>query len=239
MTRKEQKLREAIRAQIRKYLKEEKFENPAVKGAKGSTQTALKNFFKDPEFKKMRKDDKIAAAISFINTLGFQKGELTALKTAVKGIKESNNTDIEKVREAIRVQIRKYLKENRSKLREEKEEIPALPTEEDGRVDVNQLFSILGKSVLGKRFARLGSKPDAARAEAIIKFAKMIGVPTSKISDIVSGLLAQQGEEEPMEEPIEEPMDDMPMDDAPMDDMPEEPVEEPMEEPEEEELPEE
>ena len=225
MTHTEKKLREALRAQIRKYLKEEKFENPAIKAATGSTQTALKNFFKNPEFKQMRKDDKINAAISFINTLGFKKSELTALKTAVKGISEPNNTDIEKVREAIRVRVRKYLKENKSKLREEKEKIPALPTEEDGRVDVNQLFSILGKSVLGKRFARLGSKPDAARAEAIVKFAKMIGVPTSKISDIVSGLLAQQGEEEPMEEPIEEPMDDMP--------------EEPMEEPEEEELPEE
>jgi hypothetical protein len=57
MTHTEKKLREALRAQIRKYLKEEKFENPAIKAATGSTQTALKALFKNPEFKQMRKDD--------------------------------------------------------------------------------------------------------------------------------------------------------------------------------------
>ena len=219
MTRKEQKLREAIRAQIRKYLKEAD-EPDYIKKAKGATKTALKKFDSDAEFGKLTPPQKVEFIVAMIKKVGLDTSTKQKLQKALPDLVES-------------------AKRYKAKLREEKEEIPALPTEEDGRVDVNQLFSILGKSVLGKRFARLGSKPDAARAEAIIKFAKMIGVPTSKISDIVSGLLAQQGEEEPMEEPIEEPMDDMPMDDAPMDDMPEEPVEEPMEEPEEEELPEE
>jgi len=219
MTRKEQKLREAIRAQIRKYLKEAD-EPDYIKKAKGATKTALKKFDSDAEFGKLTPPQKVEFIVAMIKKVGLDSSTKQKLQKALPDLVES-------------------AKRYKAKLREEKEEIPALPTEEDGRVDVNQLFSILGKSVLGKRFARLGSKPDAARAEAIIKFAKMIGVPTSKISDIVSGLLAQQGEEEPMEEPIEEPMDDMPMDDAPMDDMPEEPVEEPMEEPEEEELPEE
>jgi (p)ppGpp synthase/HD superfamily hydrolase len=205
MTRTEKKLREAIRAQIRKYLKEAD-EPDYIKKAKGATKTALKKFDSDAEFGKLTPPQKVEFIVAMIKKVGLDSSTKQKLQKVLPSLVES-------------------AKRYKSKLREEKEKIPALPTEEDGRVDVNQLFSILGKSVLGKRFARLGSKPDTARAEAIVKFAKMIGVPTSKISDIVSGLLAQQGEEEPMEEPIEEPMDDMP--------------EEPMEEPEEEELPEE
>tara|TARA_R110001583_G_scaffold8435_19_gene40324 strand:+ start:1804 stop:2451 length:648 start_codon:yes stop_codon:yes gene_type:complete len=215
MTRTEHKLREAIRAQIRKYLKEAD-EPDYIKKAKGATKTALKKFDANAEFGKLTPPQKVEFIVAMIKKVGLDTSTKQKLQKVLPSLVET-------------------AKRYKSKLREEKEEIPALPTEEDGRVDVNQLFSILGKSVLGKRFARLGSKPDAARAEAIVKFAKMIGVPTSKISDIVSGLLAQQGEEEPMEEPIEEPMDDMPTDDAPIDDLPEEPVEEP----EEEELPEE
>ncbi len=209
MTRTEKKLREAIRAQIRKYLKEAD-EPDYIKKAKGATKTALKKFDSDAEFGKLTPPQKVEFIVAMIKKVGLDSSTKQKLQKVLPGLVES-------------------AKRYKSKLREEKEEIPALPTEEDGRVDVNQLFSILGKSVLGKRFARLGSKPDAARAEAIVKFAKMIGVPTSKISDIVTGLLAQQGEEEPIEEPI---------DDMPMDDIPEEPIEEPIEEPEEEELPE-
>jgi (p)ppGpp synthase/HD superfamily hydrolase len=209
MTHTEKKLREAIRAQIRKYLKEAD-EPDYIKKAKGATKTALKKFDSDAEFGKLTPPQKVEFIVAMIKKVGLDSSTKQKLQKVLPSLVES-------------------AKRYKSKLREEKEKIPALPTEEDGRVDVNQLFSILGKSVLGKRFARLGSKPDAARAEAIVKFAKMIGVPTSKISDIVTGLLAQQGEEEPIEEPI---------DDMPMDDIPEEPIEEPIEEPEEEELPE-
>jgi len=210
MTRKEAQLREAIRAQIRKYLKEAD-EPDYIKKAKGPTKTALKKFEADAEFGKLTPPQKVEFIVAMIQKVGLDSTTKQKLQKELPKL----------VAEA---------KLYKAKLKEEKDPIPPLP--EEGRVDVNQLFDILGKSVLGKRFARLGSKPDAARAEAIVKFAKMIGVPMSKISDIVSGLLAQQSEEEPMEEP-EVPMEE------PVDEPMEEPTEEPMEEPMEDEAPEE
>jgi hypothetical protein len=187
MTRIEHKLREAVRAQIRKYLKED--DEPAyIKKAKGATKTALKKFEANAEFSNLTPPQKVEFIVAMIKAVGLDTSTKQKLQKELPKLVES---------------AKRYYR----KLKEEKDPIPPLPQDAEGRVDITQLFDILGKSVLGKRFARLASKPETARAEAIVTFAKMVGVPLSKINSIVSGLLAQQDSEAPIEEPIEEPIE--------------------------------
>jgi hypothetical protein len=69
MTRKEAQLREALRAQIRKYLKEAD-EPDYIKKAKGPTKTALKKFEADAEFSKLTPPQKVEFIVSMIKKVG-------------------------------------------------------------------------------------------------------------------------------------------------------------------------